>query len=135
MATSRAAAIPAKAEVVTEKPGVVMVQAIATVERQNDGRPLAGFFVRRRYQGETFMIAEAKEFSPRWMRFVDEPPKEWHEDLKKILGGDIEDFMAESEEPRRRTPEQPFSMTEVSQRARTNQDIDYATGKIKRAST
>lgn len=55
----------------------VLVRAIAQPGRMNDGRPLAGFLLRRRYHGETFYIQNASEFSAKWMEFVDEPPEGW----------------------------------------------------------
>lgn len=77
----------------TEKPGLVMVRAVATGERAKDGRPVAGFFVRRRYDGDRFMIAKPEEFSANWMRFEDQPPKEWVSIIKKRTGVDAEDLM------------------------------------------
>lgn len=79
-----ARAIAAKAVVEHERQGTVLVRAIPPSGRLNDARPVCGFDGRRRrYAGETFLISEAKEFSPRWMEFVDragnviDPPAEW----------------------------------------------------------
>lgn len=86
-----AASVQVQTEI--EKPGFVMVCAIAHGERMNDGRPVAGFFVRRRYEGDRFMLADPSEFSPVWMRFEDPIPKEWEAPLKKRLKVDsLEQF-------------------------------------------
>lgn len=68
-----------------EKPGTVMVQAFSEkgFTRQNEA---IGFFVRRRRHGDKFMIADWKEFSPRWMKFVDSPPAEWAEKIEAKYG-------------------------------------------------
>lgn len=71
-------------QVVTEieKPGTVLVEAYAPEGeflRQNQA---VGFFVRRRYHGDQFMIARWEEFSPRWMKFVGEVKQEWVEKIE-----------------------------------------------------
>lgn len=130
MAQARNPSIPAQVQTETEKPGVVLVEAVALAERMNDGRPSAGFFVRRRYHGDRFYLAKPAEFSPRWMRFVNEPPKEWVEKLEKIIKDQtIEDLMvAPPVDPR--NPERPFSMGELQDRARQSHEMNYSTGKV-----
>lgn len=76
--------VSAQVQTVTEKPGLVRVVAFASRDRKDDAKPIAGFFVRRRYAGSDFLLAKPEEFSPRWMRFVEAPPKEWIEPVMKI---------------------------------------------------
>jgi hypothetical protein len=66
-------------ETVTEDPnGQIMVEAIATEGRENDARPLSGYFYgSRRFAGDRFLISKPEHFSSAWMRFVDRPPAEW----------------------------------------------------------
>jgi len=125
----------------TERPGTVAVRAKAAPGREMDAKPIAGFYVRRRFAGETFKINDWKEFSPRWMEFIDEPPAEW---LTKIKAreGDIELMAQKAEEenalsPREQIMRQMLSMAQVAQGGGgETQTINQATGKVsaKRAS-
>ena len=106
-----------KVETEIEKPGTVMVRAVAHGEAINDGRPVAGFFVRRRYDGDRFLLASPDEFSPTWMRFEDTPPKEWDAVLKKKLdksGVTVEDIMyREPPDPARARQVPQMSMSQM----------------------
>lgn len=117
----------------TERPGKILVRAKAAPGRENDAKPVAGFFVRRRYAGDEFRINDWNEFSPRWMEFVDEPPKDW---LKKIglREEDREQFMAKAMEENKLTPQelmqrQVFSMAQAAQPKLV--ELDYANGGTK----
>jgi hypothetical protein len=70
-------------ETITEDPqGQIMVEAVAPEGRENDARPLCGyFFGSRRFAGDRFLISKPDQFSTLWMRFVDRPPEEWHDVL------------------------------------------------------
>ena len=114
-----------------EKPGTVLVQAVASADRMDDAHPIAGFFVRRRYHGDTFMIASPEEFSPKWMRFVEEPPKEWKEKLSKRLKFlrmddlSVDELVVEKEDPNRQ-----FSMSELQgQQAHQSGKLTYSGGR------
>jgi len=120
-------------QVVTEvenPEGSVLVQAVAHVDRQDDSHPLAGFYVRRRYHGDQFMIAAPEEFSPVWMRFVNDPPKEWRDKLgarlKKLQREETVDELKVD-------PNAPFSMTDLQEQNRRSAAMNYATGKVKSA--
>lgn len=106
----------------------VLVRAIANESRINDGRPVAGFFVRRRYHGDTFNIQHPSEFSAAWMEFVEDPPEEWLPVIKKKYP----QWKAESfYEPA--TPDQNRSMTHEDVTAKIGSgDFDYSNGAPKR---
>lgn len=119
-----------RAQVETEKPGTVRVRAKAAPGHELDARPIGGFYVRRRFAGDEFKIAKPEDFSPRWMEFVDQPPKEW---LDKISIREEErgQFMAQSVEENFKPPaEREFSMAEVG-RSKPVQ-IDYRNGTVKK---
>jgi hypothetical protein len=111
-----------------EKPdGRVLVEAIASKERDGDARPIAGFFVRRRYHGDRFRIASPQEFSATWMRFVEEPPKDWQDKIKKFTKvDDIADLMYQPPVD----PNKPFSMSELQERDRHSMTMNYSNGKV-----
>jgi hypothetical protein len=111
-----------------EKPGIVTVQAFSEVgfERQNAA---VGFFVRRRRHGDQFKLANWKEFSPRWMKFVDEPPKEWREKIEAKFGKDSVS-MAKGFDRIEETVEQ-LSMAQAG-RPREAGNFDFANGRVKK---
>jgi hypothetical protein len=118
-------AIAAQVITETEKPGTVLVRAFANQDRMGDARPIAGFFVRRRYHGDTFLLARPEEFSPTWMRFVNDPPAEWADQLKKVAKAhkvDLEDFTKPAET-------EMFAMSQVSDRDRGAQ-MNYSNGRV-----
>lgn len=153
------APIEATVKVETEKDGIILVEAVADEARMGDGRPVAGWFVRRRYHGERFLLEKPEEFSARWMRFVDVPPKDWVEALtqtRKRIGPDgrpmkdqegkvvlytilpegdvVEDYILAPEldqrDPRnRREDNSPFSMADLARRSKEAVELDYNTGK------
>ena len=117
----------------TERPGIITVRAKAAPGREMDAKPVAGFFVRRRFEGDTFKINEWHEFSPRWMEFVDNPPQEW---LDKINAREQNNQQiqtrAEAENaktPETRIAETMFSMASVM-RNQEGGTINQATGKV-----
>jgi hypothetical protein len=121
-----------KVQVETEKPGTVLVRAKAAPGREGDSRPIAGFYVRRRYEGDTFKISEWHEFSPRWMEFIDTPPDGWIEKIQ-AREGSRDDLMAKAQVENSKTPEQRiaesmFSMASLMQQAPAEQ-INQSTGK------
>lgn len=123
-------------QVETERPGTVTVRAKAAPGREMDARPVAGFYVRRRYEGDTFKISDWKEFSPRWMEFVDDPPAEWLEKIK-AREGEIELMAAKAEEenslsPREQVMRQMLSMAQVAAGGGETQTINQSTGKVSR---
>lgn len=122
-----------RVQVETERPGIVKVRAKAAPGREMDARPVAGFFVRRRYEGDEFMINDWQEFSPRWMEFVDDPPPEWIEKIK-AREGEIELVAKKAAEenalsPREQMLRQMLSMADVM-RDRDERSINQATGKV-----
>jgi len=122
-------------QVETERPGTVTVRAKAAPGREMDARPIAGFYVRRRFEGETFKINDWHEFSPRWMEFVDDPPADWVEKIK-AREGDIELKVQKAEEenalsPRDQIMRQMLSMAQMAQGGET-QSINQATGRLSR---
>lgn len=121
-----------KVQVETEKPGTVLVRAKAAPGRELDSRPIAGFYVRRRFEGDTFKINEWHEFSPRWMEFIDTPPPEWMEKIQ-AREGNRDDLMAKAQFENAKTPEQKlaesmFSMASLMH-AQPAEAINQATGK------
>ena len=123
-----------RAQVETERPGIVTVRAKSAPGREMDARPIAGFFVRRRYEGEQFKISDWREFSPRWMEFIDTPPSDWLDNIK-VTEGCREDFIAKAElenarSPRERMAEQVFSMLSMM-KDREEKVLEHSTGRIK----
>jgi hypothetical protein len=112
--------------------GTVLVQAVAHADRMDDAHPIAGFYVRRRYHGDTFLIARPEDFSPIWMRFVNDPPKEWKDKLGarlKTMRMDedisVDGLVVEKEDPNRQ-----FSMSELqAQQPRQSGKISYKGGR------
>lgn len=62
----------------------VYVRALASTGKLNDGKPVAGFLLRRRYHGDIFALQHPQEFSPNWMEFVDMPPDNWVKEIRKL---------------------------------------------------
>lgn len=124
-----------KVQVETERPGIVTVRAKAAPGREMDARPIAGFFVRRRYAGDTFKINDWTEFSPRWMEFVDTPPEGWIERIKAREGNiELMAQRAEAENAKsaeQRVAEQMLSMAQIA-KGGEEQLINQATGKVSR---
>lgn len=120
-----------RAQVETERPGTVKVRAKAAPGHELDARPIGGFYVRRRYEGDVFYIAKPEDFSPRWMEFVDQPPKDWLEKIG-IREEQREAFMVRAAEENAKTPDAAmFSMAEAG-RAKPV-EIDYRNGTVKGA--
>lgn len=122
-----------RVQVETERPGIVTVRAKAAPGHESDARPIAGFFVRRRYEGDTFKINAWHEFSPRWMEFVDDPPADW---IEKIKGreGDIELVARKAAEenalsPRDHLMRQMFSVAQLMSDPDVR-TINQASGKV-----
>ena len=116
----------------------VAVKAIAPIDRQDDARPVAGFYVRRRYHGDEFMIEKAEEFSPTWMRFVDTPPDEWIAaiksrypdfDMNQSMAEDVPLTAKQRADARRREMQRPVSMSQMADADRTSKEI--VNGKIR----
>lgn len=123
-----------RAQVETERPGIVTVRAICPAGKEGDARPVCGFFVRRRYPGDTFQINDWTEFSPVWMEFIDEPPAGWREKIDvKYKERKIAVAKAEAEDqlsPRERMQRDVFSMAEL-QKNQAELVINQATGAVK----
>jgi hypothetical protein len=120
----------------TERAGTVTVRAKAAPGRESDAKAIAGFYVRRRYAGDTFKINSWREFSPRWMEFVDEPPAEWLTQIK-AREGEIEVMAQKAEEenalsPRDQIMRQMLSMAQVAAGGGETHSINQATGKVTR---
>jgi len=119
-------------QVETERNGTVAVRAKAAPGREMDSRPIAGFYVRRRFEGDVFKINDWKEFSPRWMEFVETPPNGWQEQIdareqandQALVRAEIEN----NRSPREQIMSQMFSMASLmgNQPVET---INQATGK------
>lgn len=62
----------------------VLVRALASTGKLNDGKPVAGFLLRRRYHGDVFALQHPKEFTPNWMEFVESPPESWVKEIRKL---------------------------------------------------
>jgi hypothetical protein len=112
--------------------GRIAVKAVAPAERMDDGRPVAGFYVRRRYHGDEFMIEKAADFSPKWMRFVDTPPEDWVTTIKsRYPHFDADEAMVEDEpltakqraDARRKEMQRPLSMSQVADAERTAKEM------------
>lgn len=123
-----------KVQVETERPGIVTVRAKAAPGREMDSRPIAGFYVRRRYEGDEFKISTWQEFSPRWMEFVDTPPQDWLDNIK-AREGERDDFMAKAAVENAKTPQQRLaetflSMAQIAAGGGDGGTINQATGKV-----
>lgn len=119
-------------QVETDRPGLVKVRAKAAAGREMDSRPLAGFYIRRRYEGDTFAINDWREFSPRWMEFIEEPPKEWLDAIEKREGV-REIVMAEAAANGVVEPARPsqFAMSQSNPVPRSSNEFDYGKGRPK----
>lgn len=128
------------AQTETERPGVVAVRAKAPNGRENDARPVCGFYVRRRYAGQEFMIAKWQDFSPRWMEFVDPTsvPEDWFEKIelrekqrdKVAAEAVIENAMT----PMQRLVHEVFSMRDAATGGDEAGTLNFATGQVKKTS-
>lgn len=136
MAQSKAATMKAEVNVIDELPtqGGVLVRAKAAKGHEEDARPIGGFFIRRRYAGDTFRINDWKQFSANWMEFVDEPPQAWLEAMKLDADKKAE-LMAKAQEEQRETPEQKlvFAMSQLMARTagRSPDEFDHSSGRFK----
>lgn len=134
--SAREMPIAAKVDVTTDPvvPGIIRVRAVAPSDRKNDARPVAGFYVVRRYDGEVFSISDWKQFSRRWMEFIDEPPKEWLEALE-IEEDKRAEVMAKAEAEAKVTPEERlvFAMSQVlgMQTGKSPNAFDASNGKFR----
>ncbi len=109
-----------KVQLETDRPGLVPVRAKPAPGHELDGRPIGGFYIRRRWAGEQFAINDWREFSPRWMEFVDETavPKDWWDKLK-IREEERAAFIAKAEDENKKTAldhmrDQTFSMLQAA---------------------
>lgn len=111
-----------------EKPGIVEVMAYSEkgFTRQNEA---IGFFVRRRRHGDKFMLADWKEFSPRWMKFTSEPPKEWREKIEAKFGKESV-VLTKGFDRVVETVEQ-LSLSQAS-KPRDAGQFDFANGRVKK---
>lgn len=116
-------------QVITENEnprGFVRVQAVAEDSKLGDGRPVAGYYYQRRYHGQTFLIERPEDFSPRWMRFVDEPPEDWVAKIKKITRvSDVKELMRAPTDPNA-----PFAMSQLQERDRQSATMNYSNGRV-----
>lgn len=135
---------------VIDLPGEVTVMAIAHKDRLLDAKPIAGHYLRRRYHGDRFQIQNADQFSPTWMRLVDEPPSDWLPTIKKKVESSIDpeiramelyDLMAADNADQYLTPRQlaekkaramsrTFAPSEL-QDERPSKEMDYSNGQVR----
>jgi len=115
-----------------EKPGTVEVVAFSELgfTRQNQA---VGFFVRRRRHGDRFKLADWREFSPRWMKFVDEPPEDWRKNIEAKFGKDSVTVTGGSQTGFDRIEEtvEQLSMSQAG-KPRESGQFNFSTGKVKR---
>src|SRR5687767_12106668 len=113
----------------------VRVRALAAKGRELDARRVGGFFIRRRYAGDEFVIPRWELFSPNWMEFVDEPPAKWKEmiELRAQQKLDLE-AKAAAEPPPVSANDLMFAMSQVIARSigRTPEQFDFANGTMKK---
>lgn len=122
-----------RVETVTEKPGIVTVQAIKPDSVMTRENQMVGFFVRARREGDRFQIARWEEFSPRWMRFVDQPPEDWAEKIRARESAFGRDFNVElAGIVERKVVETPDDAIALSRAGKSEESgsINYASGKI-----
>lgn len=129
--------IAAQIDVLTELPspgGVrVRVRAKAAKGHETDARPVGGFFVVRRYEGDEFYLTDWRQFSRNWMEFVEPPPKEWI-DAMKLAEDQKAELMAKKEIEQKRSPEEllVFALSQaMRQQGRAPADFDYSSGQFK----
>jgi hypothetical protein len=121
----------ATVQVMTERPRTgndVLVRAVANESQMSDGKPMAGFFIRRRYHGDTFYIRKASEFSARWMEFIDTPPDAWLASIKNRYPDwqNVSRFEQEAETLAR----EPKTMAEVGNLSKIDSGaFDYSNGR------
>jgi hypothetical protein len=123
-----------------EKPGVVLVQAFAPPTKAEDAKPVCGFFVRRRFHGQQFLLAKPEEFSANWMQFAETPPKEWIEKLRALgrieAKADISEYMVPSglstKDQLIKEQTETFSVGELMLREKQSQTMNYSTGRVQR---
>lgn len=138
MSTSRAPVMKADISVLTELPSSggrrVKVRAKATLERTGDAHPVAGFFVIRRYDGDEFHLNDWKQFSSRWMEFVDEPPQEWL-DAMDLNEKEKAALMAKQREEEKNSTGEAmvFAMSQALGRmmGRPPTEFDHSSGRFK----
>lgn len=132
-----------RVETVIEQPGVCTVEAFKPAAMMDREGQMVGFFVRSRHVGDRFQIAKWEDFSPRWMKFVDQIPEGWEEKIKereKLRGQIAELSMAEA----RATPNDKLlqvaheaagvALSQVHQ-SQDGGTMNFATGKITPRST
>ncbi len=141
--TSKTNAVSADIRVIDELPpdqlqNGVRVRALAAKGHETDARPVGGFFIRRRYAGEEFVIPRWELFSPNWMEFVEEPPAKWKEmiELRAQQKLDLE-AKAAAEPPAPSANDLMFAMSQVLARAvgRTPQEFNFSDGTMKKPGT
>jgi hypothetical protein len=135
----RTQAVAAEVRVIDDLPvtGGVRVRALAAKGHETDARPIAGFYVRRRYAGDEFEIPNWQTFSSNWMEFIEEPPKEWREKIEEREKKVIEIAAAEANKTQVNPAEAlMFAMSQMMrQQAKTAGDFDASSGKFKSAET
>jgi hypothetical protein len=112
----------------------VRVRAKTAKGHEDDARPIGGFYIKRRYAGDEFIITKPEQFSQVWMEFVDEPPAEWVTAMK--LNDDRKaELMVKQQEP---TPAPSmdalvFAMSQAISRSvgRPPTDFDHSSGRFK----
>lgn len=132
----RAQAIPAEVRVIDDiaVPKGVRVRCLAAKGHEGDARPISGFYIRRRYEGDEFLIPSWEMFSSNWMEFVDEPPAEWLEKLEERDQRKIEVAAKAAEQREPPSAEDlMFAMSQMVARSigRNPNEFDHSSGKFK----
>jgi hypothetical protein len=131
---SRTPVVAAQINVISDVPGSVTVRAVAPTERMNDARPLAGFYIRRRYHNDEFALSDWRQFSKRWMEFVDEPPEDW---VKAMELDEVQkaELMAKAIEEDKQAKAEPlmFALSQMlgGMGVKKPGDFDYSSGRMK----
>lgn len=114
----------------------VRVRAKAAKGHEGDARPVGGFFIKRRYEGDEFVITKPEQFSSVWMEFVDEPPKAWLNAMK-VNEENKARLMAKAREDQANNAAESFmfAMSQVLARSqgRSPNDFDHSSGQFKQA--
>jgi hypothetical protein len=132
----RAQAIPAEVRVIDDIPVKtgVRVRCLAAKGHEGDARPISGFYVRRRYEGDEFMIPNWEMFSSNWMEFAEEPPADWREKIEARDQRKLEIAAKAAEKHEQpRAEDLMFAMSQMLARqiGRNPNEFDHASGKFK----
>lgn len=122
-------------ETVIELPsgeGKMLVEAKRPANMIERKGQMVGFFIRKRLEGDRFMIGKWEDFSPRWMVPVGEFPEGW---LGKIDGR--EKLYGREYKPEglpERQPQEPVRPVALSQANTpiTSGSFDYSTGRVRK---